>query len=178
MRIEIREAGSEAFYKETINVLIQYRSLIKKPERTLTDYFKTVKRYEIISALLFVLLGATTVLWGAGKATLMAMGLMAVNLVFCRIYLINIGKLYREMREDTRSSVLTLDENGVELDKESSQIVRISWENVAFLRVFREAVCILPRNATGFVISVSRFYEEEILGYLKEHGTEIRIIEA
>jgi hypothetical protein len=178
MRIEIHEAGSEAFYKETVNVLAQYRSLIKKPERKLQDYFKMLWAYAGISLLLLVLLAVMYRYWGAGVSTVAAMGLMVVNLVLCGAYLINLNRLLKEFMGDIRTSVLTLDESGVELSKDGTQIVRIPWDGIAFLRVFKESVCFLSRNLTGFVISVNLLHKDEILGYLKENDIGIRIIEA
>ncbi|MBQ6058759.1 MAG: hypothetical protein IJL39_01715 [Clostridia bacterium] len=178
MRIEIHETGSEAFYKETVNVLAQYRSLIKKPERKLQDYFKKLWAYAGISLFLLALLAVMYWYWGASVSTVAAMGLMVVNLVLCGAYLINLNRLLKEFMGDARISVLTLDESGVELSKDGTQVVRIPWDGIAFLRVFKESVCFLSRNLTGFVISVNLLHRDEILGYLKENDIGIRIIEA
>ena len=37
MRLEIKEKGNEAFYREAINVATQYRRLLQNPERKLID---------------------------------------------------------------------------------------------------------------------------------------------
>ena len=44
MKIEIKEKGSEAFYKEIVNISGQYRYLIKNHNYKLKDYFKQFKR--------------------------------------------------------------------------------------------------------------------------------------
>ena len=39
MRININEKGSEAFYREVVNAAVQYRALMKQPDRKLKDYY-------------------------------------------------------------------------------------------------------------------------------------------
>ena len=38
MRIEITEKGSDAFYREVVNITAQYRSILKNHRHKLKDY--------------------------------------------------------------------------------------------------------------------------------------------
>ena len=77
MTIEIREKGSKDFYEETVNVISQYRGLIKKPEMKLRDRFKTLKIYIILCAALVVMLALMGIFWGMDTLTLVGIVFLA-----------------------------------------------------------------------------------------------------
>ena len=54
MNIEVKEKGSREFYKEVVNVISQYRRLLKKPEAKLNDNFKSYVIMMAAMAILFV----------------------------------------------------------------------------------------------------------------------------
>ena len=177
MRIEINEPGSEAFYRETVSVACQYRFLLKKPTRKLKDLFRAMRGNLILCAILLALMAALTLLDGADAARIAALVLLAVDMVLCGAYLVGLNKMLKSAMDNKRKSVLTLDDEGVELDKEGAQRVRASWDNVAFVRVFREGLCFFTKDGSGFVIAVSRRYERELLSYLKERQSALTLIE-
>ncbi len=88
----------------------------------------------------------------------------------------NVQKLLKALMEAPPDSVLTLDEGGVELDKRGSQVVRLAWDNVLFVRIFRESICFVAKNSTGFVISVDRKYESEILEWLANNEAGVTLV--
>jgi hypothetical protein len=176
MRIEIREKGSEAFYRETVNVVSQYRALLAKPERKLRDNFRILLVDTVVCAVLLALLAAMAAAWGADGLTYAAVAVMAITGIFCVVFLVNMKRMLRNMMESGGRSVVTLDESGVELEKEGAQTVRLAWNGVAFVRVFRESVCFFARDGMGFVISVDRRYERELLDWLAAAGTGVRLI--
>ena len=83
MTIEIREKGSKDFYEETVNVISQYRGLIKKPEMKLRDRFKTLKIYIILCAALVVMLALMGIFWGMDTLTLVGIVFLAIVATFC-----------------------------------------------------------------------------------------------
>lgn len=167
MQIEIREPGSEAFYRETTNVLCQYRALRAKPDGKLHDKFREMRNILILCAAALAILVALVVTDGWTTWRIVAAVLLAVDGVFYAYYLRGLHKTFKTLMDDHRTSVLTLDDAGVELNKENAQVVRASWENIAFARVFKESVCFFVKDGTGFVLSVSRQYEGELLPYLR-----------
>ena len=106
----------------------------------------------------------------------MALALLVVDLAGCLYLLSNLQKLQKSLADDKRSSVLTLDETGVEICKEGNQPVRLDWPDVAFIRLFEEALCFIPKTTKGSVISVSRTYGKDILDYLDENSIDVRVI--
>lgn len=167
MQIEIREPGSEAFYRETTNVLCQYRALRAKPDGKLHDKFRELRNMLIAFAVALLALVALVVSSGWTTWRVVAAVLLAVDALFFAFYLRGLYKTLNALKDDRRTSVLTLDDAGVELNKENAQVVRASWENIAFARVFQESVCFFLKDGTGFVLSVSRKYEGELLPYLR-----------
>ena len=176
MTLEIKEKGSREFYKESINVALQYKSLLKDPKRKLKDYFKMYSRYLIICVVLLVLLIAMNMAWGMDQYSIAVMAVMAITVVLCGAYLMNLNNTLKGMLGDNRTSYFTMDDNGVELRKSEEQMVRMSWENLAFARVFNESICFLPKDGYGFVISTDRRYQDLILGWLAENKPEAKLI--
>lgn len=168
MQIQIDHKGSDAFYTETVNVIAQYRRLLKKPERKIENLFQTYRLLGIACVVMFFLMLAITVAWGSDTTMKVLMSLMAVLFALETVYLSAMNKTKKRMMEDARSSVLTLDENGVELNKEDSQVVRLAWDNVAFVRVFAESIGFVSRDASGLIIFVEKCHESKIAACLRE----------
>ena len=177
MVLKIDHKGSEAFYTEAVNVVAQFRGLLKKPERKVENLFKTYTLLAIACAVMFVLLGVMAVFWGADSMTNVLMVLMAVLFVILIVYLSTLKKLRRGMMEDGRVSIVTLDETGVELNKEDSQVVKLAWDNVAFVRVFDESIGFLSKDVSGLVISIEKTWKDEVIPYLREIAPDLKIIE-
>ncbi len=69
-----------------------------------------------------------------------------------------------------------MDENGVEINKGDTQIIRLGWDNVAFVRTFKESTSFFAKDASGIVISVTNKYKEQIMEYLNTNDTGVQII--
>ena len=176
MRLEIKEKGSKAFYQEAVNAASQYRFLLKKPQRKLADNFKLYQRYMILCAVLAALLLVMNIAWGWDALGIAAIVLLLFAVFFSGTMWKNLNKMLQNMMEDDRMSILTMDENGVELDKSGSQTVRMAWGSLAFVRVFDESICFFSKDGLGFVISVDRRYENEVLGYLKNEQPGVTVL--
>jgi hypothetical protein len=86
-------------------------------------------------------------------------------------------KQVRGFLEDDKSSVVTLDEMGIEINKGDSQIVRLAWDNVAFVRAFRESVCFFSKDNSRIVLAVTKDHESEINKYLDDNSIDVIRIE-
>ena len=178
MRIEIREQGTPAFYKEVVCAMAQYMRIAKKPERKLEDTFKLLKIYIAVCGVFLVLIVLMGIFWGADGLTVLTVTILLAAIFLSAVQLNRLNQLYKSLEEDEHLSILTLDEQGVELNKEGSQLVRIAWDNVAFLRVFKESLCFFSKDVRGIIIAVSRKYEDQIFDYLSHNNVEIKIIKA
>jgi len=176
MTIEISEKGSEAFYKEVVNVVVQYRYILKNHNHKLGDYFKQYKILLTAGAVILGILVLMMVFWGTNTPDAVIAIALAIVLLFCALFYGNLNKMLKSMLQDNRTSVLTLDENGVELSKGNTQTVRIGWDNVACIRQYKESLNFVSADQTGFVISADKRYADSILAWLKENRPEAEVI--
>ncbi len=176
LRIEVKEKGTRAFYKEVVSVTYQYLRLMKKPERKLRDSFKELTAYMVICAVLLALLAVMGFAWGFDGLTIIAMAVMLAGLIIGAILYSNLNDMVKKFLADPNPSILTLDEAGIELNKEGAQLIRLAWDNVAFVRVFQESVCFFAKGVRGLVIGVNRSREQEVLEYLSSNKINVRII--
>ena len=176
MVIDIKEKGTREFYEELVNITSQYRSLIKKPDMKLRNQFRLLKLYIIICAVFLAALVLMGAFWGVDTMMIVGIVLMVIVIAFCWAFLKNMNLMVNRYLADQSTSILTLDENGVELDKGGSGTVRLAWENVAFVRAFDESVVFLAKDVMGFVIGINRGHKQEILGYLKDSGTSVTVL--
>ena len=178
MTIEINEKGSEAFYREVVNISAQYRYILKNHHHKLKDYFRQFNVLLVLGAVFFVLLLLMAVFWGVGPWGYAILAALGISTVMSAVYLHLLNKLFRSMMEDPRASVVSFDDGGVELNKGGSQIVKLSWENVAVVCAFRESISFLSADHTGIVISVTKQYAAEILKWLHANQPAVEVVES
>jgi hypothetical protein len=86
------------------------------------------------------------------------------------------NKAVKEYMNDDRPSVVTLDDNGVEIEKKDSQAIRLAWDNVAFVRVFNESTCFFSKDLNGIVLAVNNKYKNELLDYIKDNNIQVLVV--
>ncbi|MBR2731796.1 MAG: hypothetical protein IKD72_07410 [Clostridia bacterium] len=181
MRIEIsakEKAGrSKRYYREFLVVSANYRRLIRQPSCRLRNPFREYLVLLIVGCLLLGLLGAVTGFADFDAPTVAALVLWGVIMLLCIFRLIRLFQLCAALAHDPKDAVLTLDAEGIELDRAGTQTMRLAWSGVAFVRVFRESICILPKERTSLLFAIDRKYEAQILNELKAQHPEILIIE-
>ena len=64
----------------------------------------------------------------------------------------------------------------MEINKGNSQVIRIAWENVAFVRCFKESTSFFTKDASGIVISVTNKYKDQIMEYFNKNNIGVQII--
>lgn len=176
MTIEVKEKGTRQFYKEVVNIMTQYRQLLYRPEDKLKDNFT---RYIFLTAAM-VLLFAMNVyggITGSFNATKILVAVFsAVAAAATLMVLFRMMKTVNGFLADDRPSVVTLDENGVGIEKTGSQAVRLAWDNVAFVRTFAESTTFFSKDLSGIVLSVMNTYRKEIQDYIKDNGIDVKVI--
>ena len=174
--IEIKEKGSRQFYKEFVNVLTQYRQLLYRPQDKLKDNFS---RYLFLTAAMVILFlmnlyGGITGSFNATKILVIvfsAAAAAATVVIYFRMIKMVDGYL-----EDDRPSVVTLDENGVEIEKVGSEAIRLAWDNVAFVRSFIESTCFFSKDLSGIVLAVNNDYRKQIMEYIKSNNIDVQVV--
>jgi len=177
MTIEVKEKGTKAFYEEVVNVVAQYGRLRKRPDAKLKNYFVSLRNFAILLAVMTLIDAGIGVAWGFDGIVAAGVIVCAVMLVFDVAFLINLGRLVDRYLADERASTVILDENGVELDKEGTQTVRLAWPSIAFVRVFRESICFISGDIQSFVIAVNIGHKKEILDYIKNSSIDVTVFD-
>lgn len=164
------EKERELFYKEVVNVMSQYNKIIKKPEKKLKNGFRSSLIAGVICifvcAVLFAYLflfvhdKGYTVLFSVGGGIYFLFAITYFYAFFTR------KKLLNSLLAQPPGSQFIIDENGVELTK-NSNTVKLSWDNIAFVRKYDKAVCFVGDSSTRFVISVYAGYFDEIKDEIK-----------
>ena len=116
------------------------------------------------------------IFWGPDSLSLAGVSVLLIAIVMCGFYMYNLNRVLKMMLSDSRSSILTLDDKGVELNKGDEQILRFSWDNVVFARVFDYGIGFVSSDRSGIIIMVSRDYEKEILAWLSANQPELQVI--
>ena len=176
MTIEVKEKGSRQFYKEVVNILTQYRQLLYRPEDKLRDNFT---RY-ILLTIAMALICAMSI-YGGINSSFNAMKILTavfagVVAAATAVILVRMNKTVDDYLADDRPSVVTLDENGVEIEKTGAQAVRLAWDNVAFVRTFVESTSFFSKDLSGIVLSVDNNYRKEIMDYIKSNNIDVKVV--
>ena len=176
MTIEVKEKGSRQFYKEVVNILTQYRQLLYRPEDKLRDNFT---RY-ILLTIAMALICAMSI-YGGINSSFNAMKILTavfagVAAAATAVILVRMNKTVDDYLADDLPSVVTLDENGVEIEKTGAQAVRLAWDNVAFVRTFVESTSFFSKDLSGIVLSVDNNYRKEIMDYIKSNNIDVKVV--
>ena len=175
MTLVIDEKGSDAFYKEVVNVASQSRFIIKKHDYKIKDYFRQFRNLLIICCVFIVLLAAMVIAWGIKPLDISALLLLAVAAVFCAVYLYNLNKLWRGLSEEQGTTVITLDESAVEYNRDDSQVIRMTWEKIAVVKICSESVCFVPSDRSGILIFVDKKYADSVTEWLRQNRPDVEI---
>ena len=140
------------------------------------DCFKYYRVLLAVCAVAMVLLILSAVFLGPKTLDIVLIVLALFEIILCGVYLRSLDRYYKTIKDDPRTSVVTFDENGVELKKGDDQVLRIGWSNVAVVRSLPESVDILSADQTGMAIAITKDYREQILNWLKENQPQVEVI--
>ena len=176
MIIEVKEKGSKEYCKEVVNTMSQYKKLITRPDAELKDHFKSYPIWTGIMASLFTIWLFHGIFNGFNVWIGVVLVITGLALILLIANQINMNKMVNAYLNDDRTSTVTLDEKGVELNKGGSQVIRVGWNDVTVVRSFKESVCFLAKNVTGFVIAVTNRYNDDIMKYLEDNHVDVKIV--
>ena len=177
MKIEIYEKGSEAFYREVVNITAQYRGILRNHHYRLKDYFKQFRILLILGASILVILILMAIFWGAEPFHYALIGALGIEVVMCAGYLYALNRMLKTMMADSGTTVINLDDTGVEFNKVGSQIIKLAWNSIAVVRVFQESLNFVSADRRGLVISMAKQYADGIPTWLRENQPSVEVIE-
>ena len=176
MTIEIKDKGTKAFYEEVVSFNHQYGSFMKNPRAKFMSSFKSFKIQFLSTVFLFACMTLVGRSDGFSPMAVCAMTASAMTAFIIAVSYYAMKKRVKMFLEDERTSTITLDDEGIEINKEDAQIIRLGWDNVAFVRTFKESTSFFAKDASGIVISVANKYKDQIMEYLNANNTRVQII--
>ena len=177
MKIEVNETARGEFAEEVVNISFQYRQLLKQHDRRLKNTMKEYKVLLIALSVMLVLYIVSMLTWmepdGLSLALFVVLAVLLITIVFL---LRNLKKIYRGITDQKSGSVITLDENGAELNRHNAQVLRMSWDNIAFVRAFKESICFFSKEPNGMLILADIKYADTIISWLTENRPDTELI--
>lgn len=177
MQLEIKECGNDQFCRDAVNVLFSFRSIIKKHDQRIIDWFRRTRTNLIIS---LILLGLFVLSFCVGGykilINVLAFTLLVITTLFNLFVFISVRRVYKDLNSDSRRGVLALDENGIEFRTEDGNVKRNSWTDVAVVRIHGDCMAFIPSSTKKTIFLVHKRLKDDISGWLKENRPEIEII--
>lgn len=173
MRIEINGGASDAYYREICNVMFEAKRYKKKPNKKYVNTVKRTKLLMIVMAVAEVLYIAMGVAWGFDPIMYGLIGILGFLIVLYVFMYRSMMRYYRTLVAERGSSVFTLDEQGVELERIGAQTVRLAWDNIAFVRVFKNSMMFFSKAEPMVVIALDEAHMGPVIEYLKTHEFDV-----
>ena len=176
MVIEIKEKGTKEFYEEVVSFNHQYGSFMKNPRAKYMSSFKSFKIQFLSTVFLFICMTILGRSDGFSPMAVCAMTASAMTAFIIAVSYYAMKKRVKMFLEDERDSTITMDDKGIEINKGDTQIIRLGWDNVAFVRTFKESTSFFAKDASGIVISVTNKYKDQIMEFLNTNDTGVQVI--
>lgn len=176
MVIESDGKMTKAQAKEIANVSVQGRSLMKKPEAKLKDFFRFCKGAAAFCVLVLLAFGFM-VARGKGDALIyicLGMTVVTLTMVFSVYYSVN--KIYKTLLSREGKVTVTLDAEGVEYDDHGSRKIKQNWNAISFVRQCREMIYFMPTDVTGMLVCVSVEYAQGVKEFLKDGDIKVKTV--
>jgi len=168
MTIDIINTNNAASCREAVNISLQYGSLVKDHNMKIKDRFRERIIYTVISlVVLIALLALTFIFWKVNALTVVAVVLLAVDVILGVVMHLKMKKMLRQLMEDKRKKQLVLDEKGVEVKKDGACVLRIDWNNIAAMRVFDETCCLIAKVFNGPAVIINKAYAAEVKQFIQ-----------
>ena len=175
MKIEINEKGSDQYYNEIVNILSQGRRLIKRPGCRLGNQIRSFRVLLIIAVVLLLVRVAMMIAWRTDISdTVIVIPVFVI--VFCISWIYHLNNLRKTLIADSQPTIITLDETGIEHNRNDARVVRIPWDKIIAVRIFDNCICFIPTEITGIFIMIDIKYSDQIAGWLKDYQPDIDVI--
>lgn len=175
--IDINEKKSKKFCREVISIMTNYKFLLRSPNRKIIDTILSFRLLLIAEAFILLLFGMDFIYDSQNIFGISISVLVMLCLIMTLYIYFGIIKTYKTLLIDEGRSSLIMDDKGVELRIGSTKSVRLGWGQIAFIRSFKESICFIDSDVTGFLIAVSISYKNDIVNYLIKNKIKVQQID-
>lgn len=162
--------------KEVANVSLQGRTLMKKPEAKIKDFFRFCIGASIFCVVIMAIMGLMAIR-GKGDALIyICLGMTVVTLVMALSIYFSVNKIYKTLLSKEGHVTIMLDEEGVEYDDHGSRKIKQSWGTISFVRQCREMIYFMPSDIAGLLVCVSVEYATDIKEFLQDRNVKVKTV--
>ncbi|MBR6477908.1 MAG: hypothetical protein IKS85_05610 [Lachnospiraceae bacterium] len=178
MVIEMNREITPDEAKEFTCVLMNASQLLAKPTKKLSNVFGFCVKMGIFVAFATLFFGFFVLKGDRDAYTLTGMIIAALCIFFLAVFAFKINQVYKTiLKREADHVIITLDENGIDYTVINNKRFQVTWDNVSFVRVFKQAAYIFPKEITGVIFSLELNHLEELKSFFKEHSMDIEVIE-
>lgn len=171
MKIECTEV-SKAYIKESINVALMRKRLMRKPERRIRDHFLIIPVWCIASALILVALIQISLTDNSALYGVM-IGCLLILEFFMLAKYISMVKLYRKAIKKDRHLEFDFTTDGIEYDNHENRKVSSTWDSFQCLKICKTGMFLIPKDETGFLYGFQIENRDEIEKFFLENEIDI-----
>ena len=178
MTIEFDRKEDEKFYEEVVNIMLQYQRILKNHHYKLMNLFRDIKTLMIFCVVFLAIYVVRMFFRGpdiAGAIVVVGMGLI---LLYCMKYFQTINPSKKNLMSSNNTTKLTLDENGIELNKTDSLSFKADWDHIALVRIEKLNLAFLTSAELNAVIAIPKEYGNQIVQWMQENQPQIEIVSA
>ncbi|MBR6223638.1 MAG: hypothetical protein IKQ71_09385 [Lachnospiraceae bacterium] len=176
LTIETEAQMTEAAAKEIVNVTTQIKTLLKTPEKKLTDYFKFCPCSMIFCAVMTVFCVFYILKFGGDPLIYVCLGVMLLTFVLALVMYRSVNRYKKLLIDKSGKVTVTFDEEGIDYDNHADRKLKLSWGGTAFIRVLKECIYVTPKDITSVMICLKKDYAESVLRFVNENNIDVRII--
>ncbi len=176
LTIETEAQMTEAAAKEIVNVTTQIKTLLKNPEKKLTDYYKFCPGSMIFCAVMAIFCVFYILKFGGDALIYVCLGVMLITFVLSLVMYRSVNKYKKFLTDKSGKVTVTFDEDGIDYDNHLDRKLKLSWGGTAFIRMFKECLYVTPKDITSVMICLKKDYAESVLRFVDENNIDIKII--
>ena len=172
MTIECTQLSKE-YIKESINVAVIQRRLVKNPKKRVLNNFVI---YPVWLAICIVYSISLIVEMTKDKSMIYGVlfgCLLGVGIIMSIRYISYVKGYSKALSKKDKCLTYTFTQEGIEYDNHANRKASSSWDSFQCMRILKFGVYLIPKEETGFLYGLSIDNLDKIDYFLKENNIEL-----
>ena len=169
MKFEVKTRGSKEFYDEMLYVATYFKKFIKNPHKKAWQYTKFLLMYMAISVVMAGCFIALYLMDSTDFVYSLFIGMFALIFLFTVILFVSVKKRIKIYLNDISEKTIEITENEI-LYSSDTMNLKMKKEEIGIIVINKHSICILPKEASLFAISISNDYLDVFMKGAKENG--------
>jgi len=159
--------------EEAMSVCFMWKKIVKNPRLKLKNRYTG----DIIFVIIYCLIVTTMIIYGILVDSMIMILLCGFALGLLCLVFGSIRSSYKSrdnLMGPTHNVKYILDNEGFESNSEIKRLI-IKWDKMKFIRIEKNGIYIIPKEASGVVLGFPLEYKDQILAYVKEIGLDFEV---